>query len=122
MAALDYAERRIRVKQSLHSLPRLERSAIETTVLEGLSHRAAARLFKRFGQDHRTATEAWPRSDGRILGDRSALNLRIPLHLFLQRVDRSVDRRQLTLQAISPRTQHGQFALLVMATALAMVT
>ena len=46
MASLDQAERRLRVKQCLHSLPRHERSAVEATVLEGMSLRAAARRFR----------------------------------------------------------------------------
>ena len=43
MASLDQAER-LRVKQSLPPLPRHERSAVEATVLEGMSLRTAARL------------------------------------------------------------------------------
>ena len=46
MVSLDQAERRLRVKQCLHSLPRHERSAVEATVLEGISLRAAARRFR----------------------------------------------------------------------------
>ena len=46
MASLDQAELRLRVRQILQALPPLERSAVEATVLEGLSLRAAAHRFQ----------------------------------------------------------------------------
>ena len=42
---LDQRESRHRVRRSLKALPVTERSAVEATVLEGLSLRAAGRRF-----------------------------------------------------------------------------
>ena len=73
MTNLDQRETHERVRTTLHMLPRQERQAIEATVLEGLSLRAAGRRFKV-----------------------SAMTVQRRLKRGLGRMERSLERHQLS--------------------------